>query len=219
MCIKDNGHTVYTPQSSSTCTDHSYLHTVDLQKSWHNLKREINTGFSTLYTVDMKAASLVTSRENSEYFQSFPLCNTILAILCKYFPSFPLCRGRPLNAGRNTNVNTTWMWVRSLFWFSLILRFSLFFAFWSCKAEIQTKTKTFPVADFFFAKNFERRKLRIYIKDTKCHDSVMMTGTRMSVSSGIWIYHWQNEKIERCWGHIAVSLFGFRHSGLHVYWN
>ena len=48
-------------------------------------------GYFFLHAVDMKAVSLVTSRENSKYFQSFPLC-----------------RGRPLPTScTNTNTNTS----------------------------------------------------------------------------------------------------------------
>ena len=45
QCASKTMATLCTLQSSTTYTDHSCLNTVDLQKSFYNLKREINTGF------------------------------------------------------------------------------------------------------------------------------------------------------------------------------
>ena len=67
-----------------------------------------------LHALDMKAVSFVTSRENSKYFQSFPLC-----------------RGRPLpttctNTNTNSNTNTARASRKYVFLVNQFLVFSYF---------------------------------------------------------------------------------------------
>ena len=87
------------------------------------------------------------------------------------------------------------------FSFSLILRFSLFLLLDHARQRYR----------LFCKKNFERRKLRIYIKDTKCHDWHQNECEFWNLN--LSLNEWGNKEVL---GSHCCFLFGFRPSGLHA---